>query len=117
MQHVQGYSGSHWTLPSGDYLLRIPSAAAKATANKTTMKKWANFASHFDGHGGALVQYHVHCVMEEVQGFGRSHWTPTLSEYCGQYMQLFTHMPVFYEFFYHQLVKKVPGQVKGPCFQ
>jgi hypothetical protein len=37
MQHVQGYTGSHWTPPSGDYSLRIALAAAKATANKTTM--------------------------------------------------------------------------------
>jgi hypothetical protein len=37
MQHVQGYTGSHWTPPSGDYSLRIASAAAGATANKTTM--------------------------------------------------------------------------------
>jgi hypothetical protein len=37
MQHFQGYTGSHWTPPSGDYLLRITSAAARATANKTTM--------------------------------------------------------------------------------
>jgi hypothetical protein len=28
MQHVQGYSGSHWTLPSDDYLLRIALLAA-----------------------------------------------------------------------------------------
>ncbi len=37
MQHVQGYTGSHWTPPSGDYSLRIALAAARATANKTTM--------------------------------------------------------------------------------
>jgi len=37
MHHVQGYTGSHWTLPSGDYSLRIASAAASATANKTLM--------------------------------------------------------------------------------
>jgi hypothetical protein len=36
MQHVQGYTGSHWTPPSGDYSLRIALAAAR-TANKTTM--------------------------------------------------------------------------------
>jgi hypothetical protein len=36
MQHVQGYTGSHWTPPSGNYLLRIALAAAR-TANKTTM--------------------------------------------------------------------------------
>jgi hypothetical protein len=37
VQHVQGYTGSHWTLPSGDYSLRIALAADRATANKTTM--------------------------------------------------------------------------------
>ena len=37
MQHIQGYIGSHWTLPSGDYLLRIAPAAAMATINKMTM--------------------------------------------------------------------------------
>jgi hypothetical protein len=40
MQHVQGYSGSHWTPPSGNYSLHIAPAAARATANKTTMKKY-----------------------------------------------------------------------------
>ncbi len=39
MQHVQGYIGSHWTLPSGDYSLCIAPAAAIATINKTTMQK------------------------------------------------------------------------------
>jgi hypothetical protein len=38
MQHVQGYTGSHWMLPLGDYSLRIAPAAAMATNNKTTMK-------------------------------------------------------------------------------
>jgi hypothetical protein len=37
VQHVQGYTGSHWTPPSGDYSLRIALAAATAAANKTTM--------------------------------------------------------------------------------
>ena len=37
MQHVQGYTGSHWTPPSGNYSLRIALAAARATANKITM--------------------------------------------------------------------------------
>jgi hypothetical protein len=37
MQHVYGYTGSHWTPPSGDYSLRIALAATRATANKTTM--------------------------------------------------------------------------------
>jgi hypothetical protein len=33
MQHVQGYTGSHWMLPSSDYLLGIAPAAARPTAN------------------------------------------------------------------------------------
>jgi hypothetical protein len=37
MQHDQGYTGSHWTPPLGGYLLRIAQAAARVTANKTTM--------------------------------------------------------------------------------
>jgi hypothetical protein len=37
MQHVQGYTGSHRTPPSGNYSLRFALAAARATANKTIM--------------------------------------------------------------------------------
>jgi hypothetical protein len=37
MKHVKGYTGSHWTLPSGDYSLQIAPAAARATINKTMM--------------------------------------------------------------------------------
>jgi hypothetical protein len=37
MQHIQGYTGNHWTPPSGNYLLRIALVAARVTANKTTM--------------------------------------------------------------------------------
>ena len=36
MKHDQGYTGSHWTPPSGNYSLRIAPAAAMATANKPT---------------------------------------------------------------------------------
>jgi hypothetical protein len=69
-------------LPSGGYSLCIALAATRAIANKTTMKKWANFAGHFDGRGDAPVCYRAHCQMEEVQGFGRSHWTPPSGKYC-----------------------------------
>jgi hypothetical protein len=40
MRHVQGYSGSHWTLASGDYLLRIAPAATRATGKQTTINKY-----------------------------------------------------------------------------
>ena len=38
IQHDQGFTGSHWTLPSGNYLLRVASAAARVTINKTTVQ-------------------------------------------------------------------------------
>ena len=38
MQHDQGFSISHWTLPSGDYSLRIAPADTRATFNKKTMQ-------------------------------------------------------------------------------
>jgi hypothetical protein len=37
MQHVQGYTRSHWMPPLGDYSLRIALAAARATASNTKM--------------------------------------------------------------------------------
>ncbi len=39
MCYVQGYSRSHWTLASGNYLLRIAPAAARATGKQTTINK------------------------------------------------------------------------------
>jgi hypothetical protein len=70
MQHVHGYTGSHWMLPSGDYSLRIASAATRATANKTLC---THFDGHFNGHRDAAVLYRAHHPMEEVQGFHKSH--------------------------------------------
>jgi hypothetical protein len=66
MRHVQGYSRSHWTLPLGNYSLRIAPVAARATANETMMKKCTKKTGHFDGRGGAPVQYRVHRPIEEV---------------------------------------------------
>jgi hypothetical protein len=40
MQHVQGYSGSHWTQALGDYSLHIAPAAARATDKQTTINKY-----------------------------------------------------------------------------
>jgi hypothetical protein len=50
MQHVQGYSGSHWTPPLGNYSLCIALAAAGATETKQ-QKTCINFAGHLDGRG------------------------------------------------------------------
>jgi hypothetical protein len=38
MQLDQGFTGSHWTPPSGNYLLRIAVPATRATINKPAMK-------------------------------------------------------------------------------
>jgi hypothetical protein len=84
MQHVQGYSGSHWTPASGSYSLRIASAATRATGKQTRITKYTYKAGCFDGYGNAPVRNRKHRPMEEVQGFTRSHWTPSLGKYYVQ---------------------------------
>jgi hypothetical protein len=81
MRHVQGYSGSHWTPASGDYSLHIAPEAARATINKTSIKQYTNKAGRFNGHRDAAVRYCAHCLVEEVQGFTRSHWMPPSGNY------------------------------------
>jgi hypothetical protein len=39
MQYVQGYPGSHWTPPTGNYLLRFAPVAARATEQTNNNKK------------------------------------------------------------------------------
>ena len=84
MEDVQGHIGSHWTLPSGDYLLCITPVDARMTLNQTTMNKYTYFVGRFDGHCNATVGYRAHRPMEEVQGFTRSHWMLPAGEYCGR---------------------------------
>jgi hypothetical protein len=81
MQHVQGYSGSHWTPALGNYLLRIAPRGARATGKQTTINKYTYKAGRFDGHGNAPVCNRMHRLMEEVQSFTRSHWTLSSGEY------------------------------------
>jgi hypothetical protein len=84
MRHVQGYSGSHWMPPSGNYSLLIAPAAARATANETMTKKSTKKNCHFDGRGSVLVQYRMHRPIEGVQDYDRSHWLTQPGKYCGQ---------------------------------
>ncbi len=81
MQHVQGYIQILWMPPLGNISLRIAPAAARAPCKTMIMKKYINFAGHSNGHDNAPVRYRMHCPMEEVQGFTRSHWTPPLGKY------------------------------------
>jgi hypothetical protein len=81
MQHAQGYSRSHWTPASGDYLLCTAPAAARATGKQTTINKYTSKAGRFNGHGNAPLRNRAHCLMEDVHGFTRSHWMPPSGEY------------------------------------
>jgi hypothetical protein len=58
-QHVQGYSGSHWTPASGKYSLRIAPVAARATGKQTTINKYTFQAGRSNDHGNAPVQNHA----------------------------------------------------------
>jgi hypothetical protein len=55
LQHVQGYSGCHWTPASGNYLLCIAPVTTRATGKQTTINKYTYKAGHFDGHDNAPV--------------------------------------------------------------
>jgi hypothetical protein len=39
-------------------------------------KKCRKIAGNFDGHADAAVQCVMHCPMEHIPGFTRSHWMP-----------------------------------------
>jgi hypothetical protein len=108
MQHVQGYTSSHWMLKLGKYSLRIAPATARATAGETMMIKYTYFAGHFNGHGNAPVHYHMHYPMEEVKGFTRSHWMLPLGKYY------WIPAPVFIDVFLRQQLKTGPMQKEWP---
>jgi hypothetical protein len=69
LEGVHVYPGSHWTPPPGEYSRCIAPAAARATANKTTIKKCTIIASRFNSRADVPVQYQAHCLIEVVQGF------------------------------------------------
>ncbi len=107
MQHVQGYLRSHWTPPSGNYLLRIAPAATRATGKQAKINKYTYFDGRFDGHGAAPVHNRTHCPMEEVQGFTRSHWVLPLGKY---------YVRVFFMFFIVKTIEKGHGSTLRPLF-
>jgi hypothetical protein len=39
-------------------------------------------AGHFDGRGGAPVQYRAHCPLEQVQGYNKNQWLMPPGKYC-----------------------------------
>ena len=83
MQHVQGYSRSHWTPPSGNYLLSISPAAARATGKQkqstNTPKQVAMFMA------AAVRRYNTAHVARWrrsralLEATGRRHWASIMS--------------------------------------
>ncbi len=117
MLHVQGYSGSYWMLPLGDYLLRIAPVAARATANKTKTKNVpkrlvilmaAGVREYNTAH---IAQWRrLRALLEATKRCHRA--SKAANRHNRSCMCQF-----FTSFFIINLYKKVAGRVKGPCFQ
>jgi len=61
MQHDQGFTGSHWMPPSGNYLLCIAQAAAREGDNQLNDDAtWTHFVGRFDGHRDVAVLHTAH---------------------------------------------------------
>ncbi len=65
----------------------LPQRPTRQQQTKQQQQKWTSFAGLFDGRGGVPVRYRVHCPMEEVQGFDRSHLMLPSGDYCSQLLQ------------------------------
>ena len=117
MEDVEGYSWSHWTLPSGNYSLHIAPADARVTVETMTMRKYTLFAGHFDGHGNLLVQYHMYHLIQGGSGLRQKPLDATI----GQVLRLIVAMGQktlgFSQVFSSSLVtryKRDQGDVKDP---
>ncbi len=65
----------------GQLLAPYHPSGRQGNNQQTTIKQYTHFADHFDGHCNAAVQYRMHWLIEEVQGFTKSHWMPPLSKH------------------------------------
>jgi hypothetical protein len=106
MHHVQGYIGSHWTPPSGDYSLRIVPAAGRATANKTKMQNVSTLLTISMAMG--VRRYYIACTaqwrrsMAFIKATKRRHWVSTCSNSIN-----WTHLPLIVGvYFIVKLLKK-----------
>ncbi len=69
MQHVQGYTGSHWIAAIGRLLTPYCLGGCQGDSKQNKDVLCTHFDGHFGGHHDAAVLYHMHRPMEEVQGF------------------------------------------------
>jgi hypothetical protein len=81
MEEVQGFGRSHWILAIGLVSAVYYPGGHRGYIQNNDDKKHTYFASHYDGHGDAPVSYCTHRLIEKIQRFDGSHWTPPLGKY------------------------------------
>jgi hypothetical protein len=79
-----GLPGKPLDAAIGQLLALYHSSGCQGNSKQNDDKKRTNFAGHFDSRGGGQVQYCAHLPIEELQGYGRSHWTPPSGKYCSR---------------------------------
>ncbi len=114
MKGVHGQPGSHWTPPPGEHSCCIAPAATKATENEATIKQCTIIASCFDSRTDAPVRYRAYRLIEVVQGFDWSHWSPPLGEYCGDNCNWSPIRRFFSSFFIVNSLQKGSRWHQGP---
>jgi hypothetical protein len=117
MRHVQGYSGSHWMLPSGDYLVCIAPAAARATGKQKTINKYTYKAGPLL-MAMAMRRYVTACIAQwwrsraSLEATGRHHRVSIMSDKIkGTWLHQF-----FYVFHRQNRRKRLRANAKTPVF-
>jgi hypothetical protein len=109
MQHDQGFTGSHWTLPLGDYSLRIALSAARGTIKLTMMQHVLTFLAV--SMAIAIRRYYTTRIAQWrrfvafIKATKRHHQTSTCSNIKGT-LQL--------RCFGHFIVKRAPVDMLAP---
>ncbi len=120
MQHVQGYTGSHWTPLSGDYSLHISLAAARVTANKMKMQNVSTLLTFLMAI--AVRWYYTARIarwrrfMAFIKATKRHHWAST----CSNRHQSDMPTPISGAYFIVKLLKKsssCPNNNRGVTHQ
>ena len=88
MQHDQGFPGSHWMPPSGNYSLRIAQTAARATINSMMMQHVPTLLVVLMAVLMAIAMrgYYIACIawwrrfVAFIKTIKRHHWTSARSD-------------------------------------
>jgi hypothetical protein len=110
MQHVQGYTGSHWTPPSGNYSLHIALAATRATTNKMKMQNVSTLLTI--SMAIAVRRYYTARIarwwrfVAFIKATKRRHWASTCSNRHQSDMPTPILVSYFRGIFHSQIVEK-----------